>query len=50
MNLKGVKHSFTNPQADEFREKFNIAALQYNKKADEQSWVSMLKFFERIFK
>ena len=50
MNLKGVKHSFTNPQADEFSEKFNIAALQYNKKADEQSWVSMLKFFERIFK
>ena len=36
--------------ADEFREKFNITALQYNKKADEQSWVSMLKFFERIFK
>ena len=50
MNLKGVKHSFTNPQADELSEKFNIAALQYNKKADEQSWVSMLKFFERIFK
>ena len=50
MNLKGVKHSFTNPQADEFSEKFNIMALQYNKKADEQSWESMLKFFERIFK
>ena len=50
INLKGVKHSFTNPQADEFSKKFNIAALQYNKKADEQSWVSMLKFFERIFK
>ena len=49
MNLKGVKHSFTNPQADEFSEKFNIAALQYNKKADEQSWVSMLNFFKRVF-
>ena len=49
MNLKGVKHSFTNPQADEFSEKFNITALQYNKKADEQSWESMLKFFKRVF-
>jgi dienelactone hydrolase len=49
MNLKGVKHSFTNPQADEFSKKFNIAALQYNKKADEQAWSEMLKFFQRIF-
>ena len=49
MNLKGIKHSFTNPQADEFSEKFNITALQYNKKADEQSWKSMLKFFKRVF-
>ena len=50
MNLKGVKHSYTNPQADEFAKKFNIAALQYNKKADEHAWSAMLKFFERVFK
>ena len=49
MNLKGVKHSFTNPQADEFRKKFNIVNLEYNKKADEQAWQAMLKFFKRVF-
>jgi dienelactone hydrolase len=49
MNLKGVKHSYTNPQADEFAKKFNLPALQYNKKADEQAWSEMLKFFQRIF-
>ena len=49
MNLKGVKHSYTNPQADEFAKKFNIAALQYSKKADEQAWAAMLSFFKRIF-
>jgi len=49
INLKGAKHSFTNPQADEFRKKFNIAALEYNKKADETAWAAMLKFFKRVF-
>ncbi len=49
MNLKGVKHSYTNPQADEFSKKFNIPALEYNKKADKQAWAAMLKFFERVF-
>ena len=49
MNLKGVKHSYTNPKADEFSKKFNIPALQYNKKADEQAWSEMLRFFQRIF-
>lgn len=49
MNLKGAKHSFTNPQADEFRKKFDISALEYNKGADDQSWAAMLKFFKRIF-
>ena len=49
MNLKGVKHSYTNPEADEFNKKFTLPALQYNKKADEQAWSEMLKFFQRIF-
>ena len=48
MNLKGVKHSFTNPQADEFRKKFNITALEYNKKADKIAWEAMLRFFKRV--
>jgi dienelactone hydrolase len=49
MNLQGVKHSFTNKQADEFREKFDIGALEYNKKADERSWKAMQNFFQRVF-
>ena len=48
MNLKGAKHSFTNPQADEFRKKFNITALEYNKKADKIAWEAMLRFFKRV--
>ena len=48
INLKGVRHSFTNPQADEFGKKFNIEALQYNKIADEQAWAAMLTFFKRV--
>jgi dienelactone hydrolase len=49
MNLQGVKHSFTNKQADEFRKKFDIGALEYNKKADERSWAAMQNFFQRVF-
>jgi dienelactone hydrolase len=49
LNLSGVKHSFTNKQADEFRGKFNIGALEYNKRADERSWAAMRDFFQRIF-
>ena len=45
----GVKHSFTNPQADEFSEKFNLPALQYDQLADEDSWKRMQAFFEQIF-
>ncbi len=49
LNLSGVKHSFTNKQADEFSKKFNIPNLEYNKQADERSWSAMQKFFQRIF-
>ena len=44
-----VKHSFTNPQADEFSEKFDLPALEYNQHADEDSWRRMQAFFEQIF-
>ncbi len=44
-----VKHSFTNPQADEFSKKFDLPALQYNQHADEDSWKRMQAFFEKIF-
>jgi len=45
----GVKHSFTNPEADGFAERFNMP-MAYDKAADEDSWQQMLKFFHRIFR
>ncbi len=44
-----VKHSFTNPQADEYSQKFNLPALQYDKNADKDSWSRMNQFFDEIF-
>ena len=49
LNLAGVKHSFTNKQADELSKKFSIPNLEYNKQADERSWAEMLRFFKRVF-
>ncbi len=47
--LEGVKHSYTNKQADEFSKKFNIPAMQYNKEADERAWSAMQDLFKRVF-
>lgn len=44
----GVKHAFTNPDADKFAEKFDLP-VAYDKHADEQSWSGLQKFFKRIF-
>ncbi len=44
----GVKHSFTNPGADEFGKKFDMP-LAYNAEADKQSWAEMEKFLKEIF-
>ena len=49
MSLKGVRHSFTNPMADEFSKKFNLPALKYDKQADRKSWQVMHQFFQRVF-
>ena len=49
ISLEGVKHSYTNKQADEFREMFNIPALEYNKEADEKSWFAMQDLFKQVF-
>lgn len=40
-----VLHSFTNPKADTR----GMAALKYDKQADEHSWQAMQHFFEQIF-
>jgi dienelactone hydrolase len=44
----GVKHSFTNPEADSYGEKFNLP-LKYDLEADNQSWEEMQKFFKLLF-
>lgn len=48
-SLKGVRHSYTNPQADEFSKKFNLPALKYDQQADKKSWGMMHRFFQRVF-
>jgi len=45
----GAKHSFTNPEADRFAERFGMP-VAYNKAADEDSWQQMVQFFKRIFR
>lgn len=41
----GVRHSFTNPAADER----DMEALKYDAQADERSWTAMKVFFDEIF-
>ena len=48
INYPGVKHSFTNKEANEFGQRFNMP-LVYNKDADSDSWWRMKLFFEHIF-
>jgi dienelactone hydrolase len=49
INYPGVKHGFTNPEADTFALKFDMP-LKYDEKADKDSWEKTQAFFERIFK
>lgn len=44
----GVKHSFTNPDADELGKKFNLP-LAYNAAADKDSWQQATVFLREIF-
>ena len=45
----GAKHSFTNPEADEYAKKFNLP-VGYNAGADKKSWEELRKFLKEIFK
>ncbi len=47
--LPGVKHSFTNPDADKYGKQYNLP-LQYNKEADDKSWAEMQEFLKEVFK
>jgi dienelactone hydrolase len=44
----GVKHSFTNPDADELGKKFNLP-LAYNAAADKDSWQQATVFLKEVF-
>jgi len=45
----GVRHSFTNPDADSYAKKFDLP-LAYDSKADQDSWKQTLKFLKEIFR
>ena len=45
----GAVHSFTNPEATAYGKKFNLP-LAYDKKADQESWADMKKFFAETLK
>ncbi len=49
IDYPGVKHSFTNPDANDFGKKFNMP-LVYDEKADKDSWEKTQGFFKKIFK
>ena len=48
ITYEGAKHSFTNPQADEYAKQFNIP-LGYSESADKKSWEDMKQFLEKVF-
>lgn len=45
----GVKHGFTNPDADRVAQQFELP-VGYDADADAKSWASMQQFFREIFK
>jgi len=49
VSYPGVKHSFTNPDADEIAKKFGLP-VAYNAVADNESWQEMASFFKKVFK
>jgi dienelactone hydrolase len=44
----GAKHAFTNKEADQYGQKFNLP-LAYNAEADHKSWAEMQAFLKEIF-
>jgi dienelactone hydrolase len=49
VTFPGVKHSFTNPAADEYGRKFNMP-LAYDPAADKASWKETVRFLDEVFK
>lgn len=48
VSYPGAKHSFTNPDADEYAKKFNLP-LAYDAEADKASWADMQRFLAEAF-
>jgi len=48
INYPGVKHGFTNPEADTFALKIDMP-LKYDEKADKDSWEKTQGFFKKLF-
>jgi dienelactone hydrolase len=48
INYEGAKHSFTNPIADSVGKEFDMP-LEYNEKADKESWEKMKSVFKKEF-
>ena len=49
VNYPGVRHSFTNPDADSFGERFDMP-LAYDATADADSWQRLQAFLKEIFR
>jgi dienelactone hydrolase len=49
IDYPGAKHSFTNPDADEYAKKFGMP-IAYNAEADRLSWEELKGFLVRVFK
>ena len=49
VSYPGVKHSFTNPEADDFAARFNMP-LGYDEAADSDSWAQTQTFLGQLFK
>ena len=49
VNYPGVKHSFTNPDADSFGKRFDMP-LAYDATADADSWKRLQEFLKAIFR
>lgn len=47
-SFPGVKHSFMNPGADDFAEKFGMP-VAYDADAADRAWAGTLRFYEEIF-
>jgi dienelactone hydrolase len=45
----GVGHSFTNPEADVYAQKFNMP-IGYHARADQESWLELQDFLKEIFR